>query len=427
MVRPPLLLALVAATASAQVTKSTVTLSMPDCPGDNTYQVDVYRPAGTPPFPVVAIGHGFQNSKDNYEVLARELATAGVLSVVPQFPTVLRCGTTDHARNGRILLAAIDQQVTAGLADASRQGLSGHSAGGLAAFSASGVRAVLGTVLLDATDQNNLGLTAAPTVQGPTLWLFAEPATCNMSGNAAAWFTPKPGLKGRLKVANAAHCDPQDPVSTVCTFGCVGGYNATRSALYRKYAVNFFKRTLLGVATPCLEDLAAADAAAMLVTEVDLRLGGCGVDAGTGGGAGGGAGGGTPSVDGGSGGGAGGGSATGGGAGGGVGGGSATGGGVGGGGGSAMGGGGGSATGGGAGGGGGGSSMGGGEGGGSSTGGGADGASGGGTGGGADVMDGGVGGGGGDEPAGGCGCTAVPAPLWGLALLGWLVRRRARR
>ncbi|MEW5738797.1 MAG: hypothetical protein AB1938_07710, partial [Myxococcota bacterium] len=290
MCRLPLLLCLVGSVASAQVTKTTTTLTMPDCPGDNSYQVDVYRPAGTPPFPVVAIGHGFQNSKDNYAVVANELATQGVLVVVPQFPTLFRCGTTDHARNGRILLAAIDQQVTAGVADGARQGLSGHSAGGLAAFSASAARAVQGTLLFDPTDQNSIGVNAAPMVQGPTLWLFAEPGLCNVQGNAGAWFMPKPGLKGRLKVSMAGHCDPQDPVSALCTSGCGGSHSATRSAIYRTYAVAFFKRVLLGQVTPCLEDLAQADAAANRITEVDLRLGACGVDGGTGGGAGGGGG-----------------------------------------------------------------------------------------------------------------------------------------
>jgi dienelactone hydrolase len=281
----------------AQVTKTTVTLTMPDCPNDNSYQVDVYRPAGTAPFPVVAIGHGFQNSKDNYAEVANELAAQGILVVVPQFPTFLRCGATDHARNGRILLAAIDQQVSAGVADVTRQGLGGHSAGGLAAFSASASRTVQGTLLFDAVDQSNIGSAAASSVQGPTLWLFAEPGVCNSQGNATAWFAPKPGLKGRLKVAMAGHCEPQDPVSALCNGACGGGYNAARSALFRTYAVAFFKRFLLAQPTPCLETLAQADASAGRVTEVDLRFGACGADGGTGGGAGGGTGGGSSGGD----------------------------------------------------------------------------------------------------------------------------------
>ncbi len=67
-------------------TKTTVTITMPDCPGDNAVSVDVYTPNGTPPFPTVALGHGYQNGKENFAVLAAQLCSEGFLVVVPQFP-----------------------------------------------------------------------------------------------------------------------------------------------------------------------------------------------------------------------------------------------------------------------------------------------------------------------------------------------------
>jgi hypothetical protein len=71
--RALLLMCLVSASAFAQVTKTTVTVSFPNCTGSTpaSYDVDVYRPSGTGPFALVGIGHGFQNSKANHEVLAR--------------------------------------------------------------------------------------------------------------------------------------------------------------------------------------------------------------------------------------------------------------------------------------------------------------------------------------------------------------------
>ncbi len=274
---------LVASLAHGQVTKSSVSVSMPNCasaPPMVSYQADVYRPSGAGPFPLVAFGHGFQNSKDNYEQLARALGAEGVAVIVPQFPSLLslQCGASDHARNGRILLAAIDQQLAAGGIDAARLALAGHSAGGLSAFLAASERAVAAVMLLDATDQNGLGLAAAPNVAEPTLSIHAEPSSCNQQGNSTMWFTPKPGLKARFKLVNGSHCEPQEPVSGVCTAGCggAGAYSATRAALYKSWAVAFFGRFLLGRTTPCLDDLAVADATAGRITSVDFQLGGCG-------------------------------------------------------------------------------------------------------------------------------------------------------
>jgi dienelactone hydrolase len=420
---------LLSSVAFAQVTKTSVSVSIANCsatPAMATYQADVYRPAGAGPFPLVAIGHGFQNSKDNYEQLARALAAEGIAVTVPQFPLLLalQCGASDHLRNGRILQAALDQQVAAGGIDSTRLALAGHSAGGLSAFLAASERTVAALMLLDATDQNNLGLTAAPNVAEPMLSVHAEPSTCNQQGNSTAWFTPKPGLKGKFKIVNGSHCEPQEPVSVVCTGGCGGSaaYSSTRAALYKSWAVAFFGRTLLARATPCLEDLATADATAGRITSVDFQFGGCGAaDAGT------------PVVDGGAGGGGGatggGGGATGGG------GGATTDGGAtgGGGGGAATGGGGGAATGGGGGaatGGGGGTATGGG--GGAATGGGGGAATGGGGGaaGGGDATDGGQSGDGGVDvgapPPAGCGCASLPVVPVLLLGVAFARRRRAR-
>ncbi|MBL8912451.1 MAG: hypothetical protein JNM17_17295 [Archangium sp.] len=266
--------------AFAQVTKSTVMVSMPNCnpaPALTNYPADVYRPAGSGPFGLVAIGHGFQNSKDNHEVLARALASRGIVVVVPQFPLLiaLQCASTDHARNSRILLAAVDQIVSAGGIDTARIGIAGHSAGGLSAFLAASQRSFAAVLLFDAVDQNNLGSAAVPMVTAPVLAVSAPSSQCNSSNNSAAWFTGLTGLKGTIRVVGASHCEPQDPVSPTCSGACSGTVTAARQAVFQKYAVSFFERFLLGVNVPCLETLAAADEMAGVISMVDLRFGGC--------------------------------------------------------------------------------------------------------------------------------------------------------
>lgn len=285
-----LLAVTVSAVSMAQVSKSATTVSIANCnpsPAMASYQVDVYRPTGAGPFGLVALGHGFQNSKDNMEVLARAIAAKGAVVVVPQFPLLLalQCGSSDHARNATILIAAIDQQIALGGIDAAKVGVGGHSAGGLSAFLAAAQRNFAAVALLDAVDSNGLGLAQAANVSEPTLFLSGESSTCNSMNNSAAWYAPKPGLKAKLKVVNANHCDPQDPISNACTVGCGGpaATSAARTAIFRRYTVAFFDRILNGVTMPCLEATAAADELAGLVSMVDFQLGGCGggVDAGT--------------------------------------------------------------------------------------------------------------------------------------------------
>lgn len=278
-------LVVLASVASAQVTKTTTTVTVPACGSQPAmHDVDVYRPSGAGPFPLVALGHGFQNDKNNFSGLANALAALGVVVVVPQFPGFLTACGSDHARNGRVLLAAVDQQITAGGIDTSRLGFGGHSAGGLAAFLAAAQRPSAAVMLFDPVDNSTLGANAVAMVNAPTLFVFAEPSTCNSQGNSVPWFASLSGAKARLKVVNANHCDPQEPISSVCTFGC-GGANATsttRQAIFKRYAIAFFDRYLRGVTMPCLEATAQADATAGRVSEVDFRLGGCGgTDGGT--------------------------------------------------------------------------------------------------------------------------------------------------
>lgn len=273
--------------AAAQVTKTTVMVPFANCnpsPALVNYPVDVYRPGGAGPFALVGIAHGFQNGKDNHEVVARELAGRGMVVVVPQFPLLiaLQCGYSDHSRNANILIAAIDQQVMAGDIDPQRIGVAGHSAGGLSAFLAASRRPYAAVVLLDAVENGTLGTMQVANVSEPTLMLSAESSQCNAQNNSAPWFAALTGLKANLRVVGASHCEPQDPLNATCTGTCGGTTSAARQALFRKYTVAFFERFLTGVTMPCFETLVAADEQAGSLSMVDVRLGTCAapVDAG---------------------------------------------------------------------------------------------------------------------------------------------------
>lgn len=284
--RSVLLLAVLAVPAAAQVSPTTVTLTMTDCSGAaNSIAVDVYKPAGTAPYPTVALGHGFVMDKGTMGGLAKNLAAAGILVVVPQFPRTAStpCGGADHARNGRILLAALDAQVTAGQADTTKLGIGGHSAGGLAAFLAASNRALQVAVVLDGVDNSSLGQNAASKVTAPTFFLNAEPTACSSQNNSSTWYAPKPAPKARLKIINATHCDAEDPVVDPLLCITCGAVNAARTAAFKTYASAFFRRYLLNQNMPCLETTAAGDTA---VTSIDFQLGGCEADGGVGGGGG---------------------------------------------------------------------------------------------------------------------------------------------
>lgn len=273
--RPALALILVAGLSHAQTTFSVMV-------NGTTFQVDRYTPAGAGPFPLVALGHGFSNSKDNVRGLAQALQADGAVVVAPQFPA----GSGDHARNALVLLAAVDATVTAGLGDAQRLAFGGHSAGALAAFLAAAQRPLTrAVVLLDPVDSNGLGAAQVANVMAPTLFEFAPPQMCNTQNNTVPWFTAKQGLKGRFNVPMANHCDPQEPSNSLCTLGCsFATWNMARSGVYKRYARAFFGQFLLGNGG-CVESMAVTDAANGTIDQVTMSLGSmCSADGGMGGG-----------------------------------------------------------------------------------------------------------------------------------------------
>lgn len=207
-----------------------------------TYAYDLYAPSSGGPWPVIALAHGYSNAKENLAGYGRRLASRGNLVVVPQFPF----GSEDHPRHARVLLAALDQVMALGApggalqgrVDGARQALGGHSWGALAALLAAAQRSeVRALVLLDPVEGDPpSGGASAPSVKAPTLWLLAEPDGCNGMNSGAAWYAQTTAPRGRLTVVGGKHCDPQDPVNTLCDQFCPGT-QTTRTRLFERYAV----------------------------------------------------------------------------------------------------------------------------------------------------------------------------------------------
>ncbi len=236
-----------------------------------TVPVDQYVPAGSGPFPVIALGHGFSLGKSSMGTLATTLRDDGFVVVVPQFPSV----STNAALHTQMMLASVDWVVDAGIANPSNLGLGGHSAGALSAWLASAQRQTRAVVLLDPLDDGAAsGLAQAGNVMAPALWVFAPPSmSCNSSNNAASWFNPKPGRKTRLSVVGATACDPADPVPSTCGLTC-GTPMPNRAAVFRRYARAHFGREMLGSTFfPCVDPRVMADVDAGIVSGAVTSLG----------------------------------------------------------------------------------------------------------------------------------------------------------
>ena len=244
---------------------------------------DVYFPAAgggvdplAVPCPVIVLGHGFLQSKDQHVNHGRHLATRGFIVLIPNFN-----GGSDHSRNADDLSKLIDwilarqedaQSIFHHTVRTDRIGATGHSAGGLSAILATSrdprIRA---SAPMDPVDNNGLGVAAVLTITVPIGITYSEPSSCNSNGSAATLFTAAVAPKRGMKVVGADHTDGQDPAGFSNVLLC-GGANATRQMLYRRYTAGWFEYFLHGDASyaPWVFDVTGgqvlADVAANQVT-----------------------------------------------------------------------------------------------------------------------------------------------------------------
>jgi pimeloyl-ACP methyl ester carboxylesterase len=234
-----------------------------DIPGTQnaTLATDVYFPGTTAtgvdraagPCPVIVLGHGFAQSRNQHVNQGLQLATRGYLVLIPSFN-----GGSDHARNGQDLSKCVDwilarnkdpASIFLGQVRTQAVGVTGHSAGGLSAILAAAadlrIRALS---LMDSVDSGGQGVAALAAVTVPVAITWSEPSSCNASGSAEVLYAAARGVRRGLKIVGANHTDPQDPASFLSVITC-GGANSTRQALYRRYMAGWFEYHLRGDAS----------------------------------------------------------------------------------------------------------------------------------------------------------------------------------
>ena len=181
--------------------------------------VDIYRPPGAGPAPMVIIAHGFSRSRYNMAGWGRYLADAGIIAVVPDLPA-----WSDHERNGRFLAELqaelLDDPDWAACIDTERLGLMGFSAGGLASLLAAAELPNLRIwVGLDPVDRGGLGAAVAGRIHAQAVVITAEPSACNAHGNARVIVDalPAPDIH---HITGAVHADAEWPGSRLADLAC---------------------------------------------------------------------------------------------------------------------------------------------------------------------------------------------------------------
>jgi len=232
------------------------TVSVPGTQGA-TLTTDVYFPGtnnlvspGAGRCPVIVLGHGFSQSKEQHVNQGRHLATRGYIVLIPNSNAA-----SDHSRFADDLRKCIDwiearnvdtNSLFFGRVRTDRVGATGHSAGGLSAILAasrdSRIRAV---APMDPVDNGGQGVAALASVAAPVAITYSEPSSCNANGSALTLYNEARAPKRGMRIVGGNHTDPQDPASALIALFC-GRANATRQALYRRYMVGWFEYHLRG-------------------------------------------------------------------------------------------------------------------------------------------------------------------------------------
>jgi len=182
--------------------------------------VDVYRPAADVPARAAIVAHGFNRSPQRHRDLGRALATAGIVAVVPDLPSVLNLwGNTDA-------LVELTHRLEAGalgLPPLNRASvlLIGTSAGGLASVvAATRLPGIAGWIGLDPVDGTGAGAEAAATLTAPAVVLLGPHSHCNLFGTGRTIARAIHDLRHTEVFHGASHCDFEGPTNRFCEVVC---------------------------------------------------------------------------------------------------------------------------------------------------------------------------------------------------------------
>jgi len=214
-----LLFALCIGVAAAQPAPLTSYTESVDLAGEEQ-TVDVYRPGIESPAGVAIVAHGFTRSRVRHRDLGRALASAGVIAVIPDLPSVM-----DLWGNGDAI-AELAQKLEAGalgLPPVARSHLVliGTSAGGLATvLAAAKLPGVAGWIGLDPVDRTGSGSDAASQLTAPAVVMLADPSACNLFASGRSIARAVPHLLRTTYIDGASHCDFEDPTNNLCRALC---------------------------------------------------------------------------------------------------------------------------------------------------------------------------------------------------------------
>jgi len=200
-------------------------------------QVDVYRPVSATHEGVAVLAHGFARSRARHRDLARALASAGVVAVVPDLPSVVNLWGNGDAL-ARFVVDLESGAVPSLAVKRENVVLIGTSAGGLASLlAAAQLPRLAGWIGLDPVDRTGTGTRAASQLQSPAIVMLAEPSLCNLmtSGRAIAGALPRRWRT--VDVADASHCDFEDPTNNMCQAMCGRSSDATREEIRNEIVV----------------------------------------------------------------------------------------------------------------------------------------------------------------------------------------------
>ena len=201
------------------------------------------------PYAGLVLGHGFARSRAQHANNGIFLASHGYVVVTVDFPSPF---SPDFDAWAAQISAALDwleaqnadpasrfyQQI-----DVQRLGALGHSAGGMATWVAAGQDSrIKATMPLDPVPANGADLAALGAgLVVPSGWTGAPGSSCNASASYSQLYPlVAAGHKAQYIVANATHCDFEDPTNFLCTLTC-GGASDTRRQVWRRYTVAWFK------------------------------------------------------------------------------------------------------------------------------------------------------------------------------------------
>jgi MYXO-CTERM domain-containing protein len=234
-------------------------------------------PDGAGPFPLIVASHGFSASGDQQEGWAQHYATYGFVAAAPSFPNTI---SPDENVDSGVIQALVTLYSTPGngtpadgKVDGTKIGLEGHSAGGLATTLASVAISPTATVLFDPVDANMVGQDAFPMICSPVLGIFADASSCNNEAGWSAFRTTSAGPAVLLDVIGSTHCDGEDPPRAICGPVCGGAADATRQAVYARYATAFFLTYLQGDQTAAATLTMSSLAADTSISNVDVKAG----------------------------------------------------------------------------------------------------------------------------------------------------------